>query len=119
MSSEASTVSTSLFYFEPPTDGSKPYQYINADPVTGVREQNFRRVEQLMQIENLRGRENSVSLDKNGFQFFRHPAKHTSFANDQEIQEEYYPESIEFIKQATGASRVVLFDHSMFLSTPY
>ena len=77
-----------------------------------MRQKNFGRADEVVQIENLRGREDSVSLDKNGFHFFRHPAKHASFANDKEIQEEYYPESADFIKKATGASRVVFFDHS-------
>ncbi|KZV75233.1 hypothetical protein PENSPDRAFT_748617 [Peniophora sp. CONT] len=113
MSSEPTSVSTTLVYFVPPEDGSKPYQYINADPTTGVRDKNFGREDKIVQIENLRGREDSVSLDKNGFHFFRHPAKHTTFANDQEIQDEYYPESAEFIKQVTGASRVVFFDHTV------
>ncbi|KAH9024074.1 hypothetical protein EDB85DRAFT_2150768 [Lactarius pseudohatsudake] len=65
-----------------------------------------------VKVENLRGRD-EAALDKNGFQFFHHPAKHTSFANDEEILREYYPESIELIKQLTGASRVVLFDHTV------
>lgn len=112
MSSEPASVPATLFYFQTPADGSRPYQHTEPDPVTGIRQQNFGRTEEVMQIENLRGREDSVSLDKNGFQFFRHPAKHTTFANDQEIQDEYYPESAEFIKQVTGASRVVFFDHS-------
>ncbi|KAH8980701.1 hypothetical protein EDB86DRAFT_2979020 [Lactarius hatsudake] len=67
-----------------------------------------------VKVENLRGRA-EATLDKNGFQFFHHPAKHTSFANDEEILWEYYPESIELLKQLTGASCVVLFDHSEFI----
>ena len=80
MSSEPTVVSTTLSYFVPPEDGSTPYVSINADSTT--RRMNFGRADHTVQIENLRGREGSVSLDKNGFQFFRHPAKHTSFAND-------------------------------------
>jgi len=49
-----------------------------------------------------------VTLDAAGFQYFRHTTKHTSFANDAEIYQEYYPESIDFIKSLIGA----LFDHS-------
>ena len=30
----------------------------------------------------------------------------------EEIEREYYPESIALVKELTGASRVVLFDHS-------
>jgi hypothetical protein len=41
-----------------------------------------------------------------------HEAAHKAFTNDADIEKEYYPESIELIKRVTGASRVVLFDHS-------
>lgn len=105
-------VDTTLKYFTPPTDGSKAWTNINADPTTGVRASNWEYKDHAAQVENLRGRTDALTLDKNGFQYFRHPAKHISFANDEEITREYYPESIELLKQLTGASRVVLFDHS-------
>ncbi|KAI9436951.1 hypothetical protein H4582DRAFT_2058416 [Lactarius indigo] len=111
-SSEPRFVDTTLKYFTPPADGSKPWTNINVDPVTGVRGSNWEYTTLNVKIENLRGRADAT-LDKNGFQFFHHPAKHTSFANDEEILREYYPESTELIKQLTGASRVVLFDHTV------
>lgn len=69
-----------------------------------------------LEIENLRGKEDTVSLDTTGFQFFRAEAKHKSFNNDEEVEKEYYPESIELLKQLTGANRVVIFDHSEFFT---
>ena len=107
----ASTTANLLYIVEPKT-GVGAYQYINADPITGERERNFEREEKSVIIENIRGKENSVSLDTAGFQFYRYPSKHTAFTNDEEIRQEYYPESAELIKKATGASRVELFDHS-------
>jgi hypothetical protein len=71
-------------------------------------------VEHEVEIEDLRGNEASVSLDGNGFHYGVHASKHTAFDNDAAIEAEYYPESIELIKSVTGASRVVLFDHSAF-----
>ena len=114
MSDSAVPASTNakLLYLIPPEDGVRAYQHINSDPITGERKRNFSREEKDVVIENLRGKEDSVSLDTTGFQYYKHPAKHTSFANDEEIVREYYPESIELIKKLTGASRVVLFDHS-------
>lgn len=111
VSSEPHFVDTTLKYFTPPADGSKAWSNINADPVTGERASNWEYKNHVVQVENLRGRA-EATLDKNGFQFFHHPAKHTSFADDEEVEREYYPESIELLKQLTGASRVVLFDHS-------
>ena len=114
--SKPDTVATNLLYALPPADGSKPYQFINADPATGVRKRNFEQKSFPMKIENIRGKEDSVSLDTAGFAFFRAPAKHTTFNNDEEVEREYYPESIELLKKLTGASRVVLFDHSTSLN---
>ncbi|KDQ56815.1 hypothetical protein JAAARDRAFT_132141 [Jaapia argillacea MUCL 33604] len=107
-------VSAPLSYFTPPTDGSRPWIFINApDPKSGVPRGNFETIEHTVEIESIRGKEDQFSLDTSGFQFFKREAKHKAFTNDAEIEEEYYPESIEFIKDATGASRVVIFDHTI------
>ncbi len=106
------TVTATLRYFSPPEDGAKPYIYINADASSGQRQRNWTTVPHEVQIENIRGREDTVSLDTTGFQYFRRPAKHTTFENDEVIEKEYYAESIELVKELTGASRAVVFDHS-------
>ena len=110
----ADIVKASLTYSVPPVDGSKAYININTDSVTGVRGKNFTEQSYEVQIENIRGKEDTVSLDTTGFQFVHAPAQHKKFDNDEEVEREYYPESIELIKKITGASRVVLFDHSGF-----
>jgi len=60
-----------------------------------------------VEIEDLRGKEDSVTLDTAGFQFAKKVAKHQSFSTDDVIIKEYYPESIELIKELMGASKVV------------
>jgi hypothetical protein len=111
------TVSASLNYFSPPKDGSTPHSYINKpDPASGVSQYNWEFNEQEVEIEDLRGHEGTASLDTTGFHFGIHPAKHQAFTDDKDIEREYYPESIELIKSVTGASQVVLFDHSELLS---
>ena len=113
--STTNTVSAALTYFVPPADGSKAYIYVNrVDPKTGERERNGTTEEHEALIENIRGKEDSVSLDTTGFQFYRAPQKYTAFSNDEEIAQEYYPESIELVKKLTGASRIVPFDHSAY-----
>ena len=112
-----STVVAPLRFFVPPADKSAPWINVNANTNTGEREKNYTQEPVKVEIENIRGKEASTSLDGNGFQYFRRAAKHTSFANDEEIKQEYYPESIELIKELTGASKVVLFDHSRLILT--
>ncbi|KAJ2919648.1 hypothetical protein MD484_g815, partial [Candolleomyces efflorescens] len=117
-SADISLTTASLAYTVPPVDGVRAYQKINVDPITGVRENNFSRTNHDMVIENVRGKEDQYTLDNSGFQFVRSPAKHTSFTNDEEIEREYYPESIELLKKLTGASRVVIFDHTIRRQRP-
>ena len=112
------STTTNLLYIVEPEGGVSAYQHVNADPITGERQRNFEREEKFVVVENVRGKENSVSLDTAGFQFYQYPSKHATFANDEEIRREYYPESAELIKKVTGASRVELFDHSKFLLRP-
>jgi hypothetical protein len=112
MSVTSDAVNVPLVYSVPPTDGTKPFQTINIDPKTRVRERNYSQELHPTDIENILGKEDSVTLDTAGFQFYNSPTKHKAFDNDEDIQAEYYPESIELLKKLTGASRVVLFDHS-------
>ncbi len=104
----ADTVKTQLNYFVAPVDGSKPYRTV----YTNNPDTNYTHEPHEVEIENVRGKEDSVTLDTAGFQFLKAPSKHTAFSSDADIEAEYYPESIELLKKVTGASRVVLFDHS-------
>ena len=107
------STTANLVYPTKPEGGVRAYQRVDdIDPLTGERVRNFGTAERSVVIENVRGREDSVSLDTAGFQFYKHTSKHTTFDNEEEIRREYYPESIELIKKLTGASRVELFDHS-------
>ncbi|KAH7923057.1 hypothetical protein BV22DRAFT_1016132 [Leucogyrophana mollusca] len=114
----STTAVTTLNYILPPPDDSRPYTTINADPATGQRRHNWVDHEMPVQIEDVRGKEDQFTLDTAGFQFARHAVTHTRFADDAEIQKEYYPESVEIIKKMTGASRVVIFDHDIRRGRP-
>ncbi|KIJ56465.1 hypothetical protein M422DRAFT_239681 [Sphaerobolus stellatus SS14] len=109
----ADIVTASLTYFEPPKDGSTPYQYVDADPVTGERKSNFTEVGRPMEIENVRGKEDQYNIDNAGFQFVKHKAKHNKFTDDDEIRREYYPESVALLRKITGARRIIIFDHTI------
>ena len=110
--STPATTTANLRYDTAPEGGVRAYQNVYPDPITGERKKNHGSENKDVVVENLRGKEDSVTLDTAGFQYFKHTSKHTSFANDEEIYQEYYPESIDLIKSLTRASRVVLFDHS-------
>ncbi|KAJ7687863.1 hypothetical protein B0H17DRAFT_1136028 [Mycena rosella] len=106
----ASTTASIVFALPPP-DGTRAYQDTTAP--NGANDKNFPLDVHDVEIQNLRGTEATATLDTTGFQLYKHAAKHTAFTSDAEIKEEYYPESIELLKRITGASRVVLFDHTI------
>jgi hypothetical protein len=113
--SEPSTTDVLLNYPVLPSDGSKPYAYTYPpDPALGLKQRNVETESFPKNIINLRGKESHPTLDKQGFQFGVRDTKHKDFVDDAAIAAEYYPESEQLIKDITGASRVVLFDHSTF-----
>ena len=105
-----------LFYSLEPENSVHAYLYVEVSPTVGERERNYELVPKSVVIENVRGKEDSVSLDTTGFQFYKHVSKFTTFDNDEEIRRVYFPESIELIKKLTGASRVEIYDHSTLIS---
>ena len=109
-----STTAKLLYAIEP--DGGVPaYHYWRADPITGKKNNNIGHDYKSMIIENVRGKQDSFSLDTTGFQFYKHTSKFNAFDNDEEIRTKYYSESIEVIKKLTRASRVEIFEHGKYL----
>ncbi|KEP50706.1 hypothetical protein V565_074990 [Rhizoctonia solani 123E] len=103
-------IETRINYFTPPADGSKPYQWI--DEVDEPR-RNWTPVDFPVQVENVRGRESDFKLDSAGFEFHTIPSREKKFESDESIRANYYDDCIETIKKLTGASRVVIFDHTI------
>jgi hypothetical protein len=53
------------------------------------------------------------TLDRNGFHFVRHDTKVADFFDEAQIRATYYPEMEALVKAQSGASRVVVFDHTL------
>ena len=64
-------------------------------------------------IHNGRPQAKDFVLDRNGFRFVRHDTKVADFYDESEIRRVYYPEMEALIKAESGASRVVVFDHTL------
>jgi hypothetical protein len=54
-----------------------------------------------------------LSLDKEGFQLVRHETAVQDFYDRAEVEKSYYPEIEALLKEATGAEKVVVFDHQV------
>jgi hypothetical protein len=64
-------------------------------------------------IHNGRPRTNEFALDREGFHFVRHDTKVGDFYKDDDVRGVYYPEMEALVKAESGASRVVVFDHTL------
>jgi hypothetical protein len=64
-------------------------------------------------IHNGRPQAQDFILERDGFRFVRHDTKVADFFDENEIRRVYYPEMEALIKAESGATRVVVFDHTL------
>src|SRR6516165_4757891 len=64
-------------------------------------------------IHNGRLHSAEFELERHGFRFVRHDTRVADFFDEAEIRRSYYPEMEKLVKAESGASRVVVFDHTL------
>ena len=64
-------------------------------------------------IRNGRPLASELVLDREGFRFVPHDTRVADFYSDEEVRKVYYPEMEALVKAESGASRVVVFDHTL------
>ena len=97
--------------------GERPVTYARSLP-SGNRVDGPAAEPHQVRIENARVLSWAPALDHSGFQLLSHRSKVSDFSHEQTIREVYYPEAIEAIVRATGASKVVVFDHTLRYAKP-
>jgi hypothetical protein len=105
---ELNTVVAPLNFLVPMAE--KPVAY-NYEPPPGVPVRTGKSEEHQVPIRDARPLIGRLSLDKEGFVLLHHQTAVKNFYDEEEIKSVYYPECEGVIKEATGASRVVAFDH--------
>jgi hypothetical protein len=90
----------------------KPVSY-NPPKGTGTprREGNYRFFP--VKVHDARPRAADLSLDREGFALARHATAVADFYDEDEVRRVYYPEMDALVKRATGAAKVVVFDHTI------
>jgi len=108
-----------LSFYDPPTDGSSPYNYVEKQP-EGVPQRNFGESWNDVTINDLRGQEDNFTLDNNAFAVLSNvTSEENEFKSDERIRQVYYPEVERLLlEKVPGAKRVVLFDYTIRRSTP-
>lgn len=91
---------------------SKPYAY-EYDPPAGTPLRSAAYRDHRVQIRNARLLSPAPALDKQGFALTRHATRVRDFYDAAEVKGVYYPEVEQLVKDATGASSVVIFDHNV------
>jgi hypothetical protein len=92
--------------------GEKLFTYTGGPGSTDVRtggQQDPRRVV----IRNGRPHANKFALERDGFRFVGHDTKLGDFFDEGQVRQVYYPEMEALVKAESGASRVVVFDHTL------
>ncbi len=104
------SIEATLNYFK--DTGEQPFTYTGGPGSLDVRTgggQDPRRVA----IRNGRRDVSGFALDRNGFRFVAHDTKVADFFDEAALRATYYPEMEALVKAQSGASRVVVFDHTL------
>ena len=88
----------------------KPYSYTYTPP-PGAAQTNRRIARQTVAIHDARTIADRLSLDREGFALTQYESAVSNFYDEDEVRAVYYPECERLLKDATGAARVVVFDH--------
>ncbi|KUI62386.1 Uncharacterized protein in dcmA 3'region [Cytospora mali] len=113
-------VTAKLNYFNPPADGSTPFNHVDTPP-EGSPQRNYTDVTFDTLIDDIRGRESQYTLDRDAFQVVQGvpESKEKAFVDDESIRANYYPEVEELLlRHIPGAHKVVFFDHTIRRSGP-
>lgn len=110
--SSLSTVVADFTYLAPMAE--KPFR-LQYEPAPGERVTNAVYEPHSMQVFNVRPIAAGLDLDREGFALLQRPSVVRDFADGALIREAYYEESARIVAEATGASRVEVFDHTVRL----
>jgi len=77
------------------------------------RRQTNNSEEYLVTVHNGRPFRDKFTLDNQGFEFVDHNTRVRDFHDPNELKSIYYPEMEQLIKKSTGASKVLVFDHTL------
>ena len=103
-------VEAELNYLAPTEERPRTYTY---DPPPGTPRSTVVNEPRVVHISDFRPIVHDISLDTQGFDLVVHRTAVRDFYNEQEVRSIYYPEAEHLLKQATGADRVLIFDHTV------
>jgi hypothetical protein len=106
----AAVTPASLNFLKPMAERLVSYQY---DPPPGVPLRNGEDEPHLVAVRDARPLAVDLSLDEEGFELLQAPTAFASFDDSAAIRSAYYAEVEQRLQAATGAQRVIAFDHNV------
>jgi hypothetical protein len=103
-------VAAGLRYLEPTTEKPRSLEF---DPPPGVPRTTAVYREHMVEIRDVRPVASTLSLEREGFQLLTAPTSVRNFDDEEAVRTRYYAETISLLEELTGASRVVVFDHTI------
>ena len=107
---EVAAIEAPVNFLRPMAERPVSYQY---DPPPGVPVRTGQYDPHIVTINDARPLAATLSIDIHGFALLRAPSALDSFEDEAAIRALYYPEVERLIAGATGAARVVTFDHNV------
>jgi len=103
-------VEAGLRYLEPTSEKPRSLEF---EPPPGVPRTTAVYREHTVAIRNVRPVASTLSLEHEGFQLLTAPTSLRDFNDEEAIRTRHYAEAMELLEELTGASRVVVFDHTI------
>jgi hypothetical protein len=103
-------VEAAMRYLEPTSEKPRSLEF---DPPPGVPRSTAVYREHKVAIRDVRPVASTLSLERQGFQLLTAPTRVRNFDDEESIRTRYYAEAISLLEEVTGASRVVVFDHTI------
>lgn len=106
----AASTTAVLNFLKPMAERPRTLQY---DAPPGVPQRNAEDEPHLVEIHDARPLAGTLSLDAQGFEYLYAPNSFAAFDDDRAIRSFYYPKVQRLLAGATGARRVIAFDHNV------
>jgi len=107
---ELPRVEAALRYIEPMSGKPRSLQYVlppGVLPTTALYQDH------MVTIRDVRPVASALSLEREGFQLVTAASSVRDFYDEEAIRARYYGEAVSLLEELTGASRVVVFDHTI------
>jgi hypothetical protein len=103
-------VEAALRYLEPMSGKPRSLEY---EPPPGIPRTTAVYRDHTVTIRDVRPVASTLSLEREGFQVVTAASSVRDFYDEEAVRTRYYAETISLLEELTGASRVVVFDHTI------